>query len=290
MAGFRNFGEYVDGINAGRIRTFSWRKTVTPTTLPGGWLDMSVLPGSPPPQFYATTPLSAATMTGVPGTDGLPYGGNVGGANKRFIHQMLNCSPNGIAACPLLLVDMLMYYPFCDQGTTDIQTMTNNVTLPRYTTGEGVMIMPVLIFPQSVLSDTMTVTYTNSDGVAGRVTALAACNDMTYLGGVLTSTTTTSLGKRGPFLSLQGADKGVRSIQSVQMTNGTDVGIFTLVLVCPLVETQIRELTAPVEFTGLMDRGYMAEFYDGAYLNIIAQPSQNLAGTTMFGLITTTWG
>lgn len=289
--GVPNIAAYVDAIRGGKVRTFGWRKTVTPTTLSGGWLDLSVMPGVPPPQFYATPPLVATQLIGVPGSDGLPVGANLGGTYQRFIHEFLIQTPTAIAApIPFLICDFLMYYPFIDQGTNAPQPMTNNVSLPRYTSGDGVQMLPVLIFPQSALADTFTVTYTNSAGVAGQVTPLITFNDMTYLGGAVTSATTTAIpGRLGAFLPLQGADTGVQSIQSVQMTNGTDVGLFAIVLVRPLVDTMLREATAPVEECFLRDRSLLVQFYDGAYLGLLCQPSSNIATTQFFGLITTAW-
>lgn len=274
------------------MRTFGWRKNVIPVTLSGGWLDLSVMPGIPPPQFYATTPLNAATLTGVPGSDGLPIGGSIGGTDKRFVHELLiNTSSANGAACPLLMVDLLMYYPFCDQGVAGEQAMVNSVTLPRYTTGEGVQIMAVLVFPQTGLGDTFVVSYTNSDGVAGRTTQLVTCNTMTYLGGIMSSASTGVIaGRFGAFLPLQAGDSGVRSIESVTMTNGTDVGVFTLVLVRPIGAYNSREFTAPNEYTCLKDLGYMPEFFDGACLSLLAQPENSLTVVSLYGLLTTSWG
>lgn len=47
--------------------------------------------------------------------------------------------------------------------------MDNTTPLPRYSDGIGVQIMPVVVAGQTG-GQTFTVNYTNSEGVAGRVT------------------------------------------------------------------------------------------------------------------------
>jgi len=196
---------------------------------------------------------------------------------------------NSATGLPMTMrvLDYLMFYPFCDEGTQDQQNMVNVKTLTRYTTGAGVQIMPISV-AAAIGGQTFNVTYTNSDGVPGRVTQTAQINAAAYVGAIATSDRAVAFA-RGPFLPLQDNDSGVRSIESFTMVSGVDVGLITLVLVKPLAQLQIREQTAPVEVDYFVDFGQVPEIQNDAYLNIICCPSASLSGVSLFGDITTVW-
>jgi hypothetical protein len=84
-----------------------------------------------------------------------------------------------------------------------------------------------------------------------------------------------------PFIGLQSGDTGVRSIESVTML-WVDVWLFSLILVKPLAQTQIREQTAPVEKDYLLETSDIPEIKDDAYLNFLSCPWWNLNGITLF--------
>jgi hypothetical protein len=188
---------------------------------------------------------------------------------------------------PMRLCDYLLYYPFCDDGTTDAQVMDNTITLPRYTDGDGVQIMAISVAAR-VGGQTFQVTYTNQDGVAGRVTGVHTQNAVAAVGTVVTAATATA-GAVGPFLQLQQGDTGVRSIESVQMISGVDVGLFTLVLVKPLFTTQLIEQAAPVEKQFVVQDVGLAAIQDNAYLNWLCCPNGSLSGVRITGVLTTSW-
>jgi hypothetical protein len=94
----------------------------------------------------------------------------------------------------------------------------------------------------------------------------------------------------GAFIPLQAGDKGVRSIQSVQMISGTDVGLFCLVLVKPLMTTQIIGIDAPVEVEFGRDTAAMPQIVDDAYLNFICCPQGAINATALHGILETVWG
>lgn len=78
---------------------------------------------------------------------------------------------------PRILCDYLLYYPFVDMSIAggEFQPMVNDTaSLTRYTDGEGVQIMAVEVASQ-IGSSQFYVTYTNQDGVAGRVTPTITC-------------------------------------------------------------------------------------------------------------------
>ena len=182
------------------------------------------------------------------------------------------------------LLDYLMFYPFVDMGTSDEQPMDNTQSLSRYTDGDGVQIMAVLVAPHGLVGDTFFVTYTNQDGTAGRVTPLHTMTTAASINGTILTTQTAGTGRFGPFMALQTGDTGVQSIQAVQCTAGTDVGLFTLVLVRPLAEFTVREITAPTEKDFILEAGMkMPAIVDDAYLNFITCPNGSLTGIPLNG-------
>jgi hypothetical protein len=284
MAGFNNIKEFVDAELDGKSRIYSYRKSPVQTTVAGLWFDLSMSPGNPVPQYYAAAPMVSQPLK--QSTDGGLYHGATTGSTKylKSIISMSN-SATGLPM-PMILLDYIMFYPFVDEGTTDPQATTNSTALPRYTDGKGVQVMAISVAGRTG-GQTFNFSYTNSDGVAGRTSQTVIQNTSTAIGTIVTSAITPIVGSCGPFIGLQAGDTGVRSIDSVQMISGPDVGLFTLVMVKPLITSQILEQTAPVEESLLIEKGSMPEIKDDAYLNWICLPNGSLSGVSLFGMITT---
>jgi len=287
--GFANVRGLVDAETSGQSQYTTFRKVPAVVTGAGTWYDYSMAPGLPAPQYYAATPLTAQTLTRS-GDGGLPHGGNVSPMSK-YLRRMTMIQVTA-AAVPqrMMLLDYLMFYPFVDMGTSSVQTMTNVQTLPRHTDGDGVQIMAVLVAPHGLVGDSFVVTYTNQSGVAGRVTAPHTMSTAISVNGTILTTQQSGAGRFGPFLTLQSGDRGVRSIESVQCTNGTDVGLFTLVLVSPLAELTIRGIDAPTEKDFFIQSGAkVPRIEDDAYLNFISCPNGSLTGAPLIGDATFIW-
>jgi hypothetical protein len=279
-----NVKEILDAYDAGKYLIRSWRKVPSQATASGIWFDLSMSPGNPPPQYYAAAPL-AATVLARSTDGGLDHGPNVSPATK-YLRKFLAMTQTATAVpLPIYLLDYLMFYSFVtmDVGTQDL---INTNTLTRYTDGAGVQVMAIEVAAQ-VGGAQFRFTYTNSAGVAGRVSQTVTCNTQVVNGTVITSAPTT-LGCAGPFIPLQAGDTGVRSIQQVEFLTG-DVGLIALVLVKPLASASIYDITAPVEVDYLINQNQMPIIRDDAYLNMIVHPSGTLAAAPIQGLIETMW-
>lgn len=287
MAGFANLKELVD-TEESVSRLVSFRKVPAVATAAGVAYDYSMCPGNPAPQYYASTPLTAQTLAR--STDGgIDHGGPVSPKTKYLRKLLISCVTAGGAVQRMMLLDYLLFYPFVDMGTSDAQTFDNTNTLTRYTSGEGVQIMAVLVAPHGLVGDSFTVTYTNQDGVGGRVSGPVLMTNGSSVNGTIL-TTQRSGGAIGYFLPLQQGDTGVRSVESVQCVLGTDVGLFTMVLVKPLCDISLREITAPMEIDFYLDRGAsMPVIEDDAYLGFITMPVSSLSAAALNGLATFTW-
>lgn len=285
--GFANVGALVDAELAGQVNRFSFRKVPAVVTGQGTWYDYSMAPGNPSPQYYAATPLTAQTLSRS-ADGGLQHGGNVSPATKYLRRISMSCVTAGGAVQRMYLLDYLLFYPFVDMGTPDAQAMVNTQVLTRYTDGEGVQMMAVLVAPHGLVGDSFFVTYTNQDGTAGRVTPLHTMSTAIAVNGTILTTQQAGLG-RAVFLTLQSGDRGVRSIEAVRCTAGTDVGLFTMVLVKPLASISLREITAPVEKDFFLDEKNLPVIVDDAYLNFITCPMGSLSSAALNGIIETVW-
>lgn len=285
MSGFTGFKEYVDATDAGNTWTSTWRKSPSQITTVGVWFDLSMSPGSPVPQYYAASPLAAVPMA-YSDQQGMMHGRNVSPKTKHLSSMTVMAVVATGLPMPMMVCDYLLFYPFIDEGTTDPQTLDNTASLPRYADGVGVQMMAISVAGRTG-GQSFQVSYTNSAGVAGRTSATVVQNTAQATGSVVTSDRAVA-GAAGPFIPLQAGDVGVRSIESVTM-NGADVGLFTLVLVKPLAQLQVRGIDAPVEVNYLTDFSQLPRITDDAYLNMLCCPQGSLAATAIHGLITVTW-
>jgi hypothetical protein len=286
MAGFSSVSELVAAEDVlGCVRYSTWRKTPTQISTIGIWFDLSMSPGNPVPQYYAASPAVAIALS-QSADGGIFHGGAVAPKTKHLRQVMAMTATATPLPMPMRLLDYLLFYPFIDEGTTDEQFMANGVTVPRYTDGAGVQIMAVSVAGRTG-GQSFFVNYTNSDGVAGRISRTVIQNAVSVNGSIVTSDRANAAAA-GPFIPLQTGDTGVRSIESVTML-GADVGLFTLVLVKPLAQMQIRGIDAPVEVDYLRDFAQCPVIKDNAYLNFIACPSASLASVPIHGDIKIIW-
>lgn len=283
MAGFASVSELASAEESGNVRYSSFRKQSNQISPQGIWFDLSMASGFPSPQYYAATPLTAIALT-QSGDGGLSHGGNVSPLTKHVRHIMAMTTTATPLPMPMMLLDYLMFYPFIDEGTIDEQFLENTVTLPRYTTGAGVKIMAVSVAGRTG-GQSFFVNYTNQNGTAGRISSKVIQNSVSVNGSIVTSDRAIAAAS-GAFIPLQAGDTGVRSIQSVTMLGG-DVGLFTLVLVKPLCQMQIRGVDAPVEIDPFLNFAQCPPIQDNAYLNFICCPNGSLSGTPIHGLIKT---
>lgn len=280
-------GDIVDAENAGRTRYSEFVKNVTQVTTAGIWYDLTGSSGNPrAKQWFDAAPLTATAIA--QSTDGgIFHGANASPATKYLRFLRVACASATPLPMALQLCDYLLYYPTIEDGNTDPQLMTNVVTLPRYADGKGVMMMAVTISSRTG-GQQFSVTYTNSDGVAGRVTPLVTQNAATAPGTVTTSNTATVGGTPSPFLPLQAGDSGVRSVESVTMA-GADTGFFALVLVKPLAYSMVRGIDAPYDKDLILFASELERIQDDAYLSLLALPNGSLSGIAVRGGIRSVW-
>ena len=267
-------------VTGGQVHSSTFRKTSAVATTAGIWCDLSMSPNLPVTNFYASEPKVAALLTG---RKGLQHGTDQTPSHK-YLKRITAVSTQAVT---LLIADYLLYYPFIDGDSTEWQLLDNSVTLPRYTTGEGVH---AFIVAQGVYTGgaRFQIDYTSSADVAGRISNYATSNSAGVSGTLITSGTGANM--FGYTIPLLQGDTGIRSVQNVQFETANG-GIFALVLCKPLGMVSIREVSVAAEKDFMLDTGMnMPRIYDGAYLNFLALPSGSLATVPIIGTIQTVWG
>jgi len=293
MSGFRTVGEFANADLLGQCWITQFRKAVaSAATTTNAWIDYSYFAGSPAANFYASSPSVAALVEASRGIY-VPTVSPMTQHLKSMMVMTANTTTAVNARQRLVLCDYLLYYPFIDTDAIgEEQLMDNTVPLPRYTSGR------VIAVAQSAASTTgqFTFTYTNQDGVAGRVSQ----NTYTFAvagGGQVVSANGTGA-SYNPYCALQLGDTGVRSIESVTFT-AAGGGLMALVIVKPLfngyVTQECRTTTgvaygAADEFMSLIHAAGAPQIKDGAVLNFFAEGTAgSLASSMLVGTLETVW-
>jgi len=281
------FREIAESERDGFTFISGWRKQPTQTTGAGIWFDLSMSPGNPRPNNYIG-PSGVFTPMSQSEDGGIPHGGNVSPKTKML--RIFEAQTATAAATPLTLhlLDYLGFYSFIDESDTDEQFLDNTIGLPRYTNGNGVQIMPVVVAPQVGGSSGFVVTYTNSNGVSDRKTPRHVITTQA-INGTIASSSGSVADSRAPFMALQSGDTGVLRVDSIQFDGVGDIGLLALVLVKPIAKHYIRGINAPSERDYFTDDAALPVIQDDAYLNLLSLPAGNLSGAPIFGYIKTLW-
>lgn len=279
---FKSIKDLVDkAYIGGQSHRGTFRKIMQGTaTTAGLFYDFTMYPGHPVTNFYASTPLVAATL---PAREGIQLGQNQSPKTK----YVKSVTAYSTVAANFVLLDYLLYYPFIDGDSTDEQLFDNTVTLPRYTDGRGVKAMLVA---QGTYTGNVfySINYTNQDGVSGRISQRCITN--TWGGSSCVVSSGIAAGQYGWHIPLAQGDTGIRSIESLtfEAPNG---GILSLVLVADLGAFQIREANTPSEKDFLIDQGLgMPVIQDGAYVGFIGSGAASIASQAFVGNIQSIWG
>jgi len=145
MPGFKNIRAYVDAPLSGAEHFTAFRKVPSQATTAGNWCDLSMASGNPVPNYYAASPLEAATLDY---EKGIWHGTACSPAQKHLRSITIMTSTANAVPSYWYLMDYLLYYPFIDMDAVgETQEMVNTVTLPRYTDGAGVRMMAVNVAP-----------------------------------------------------------------------------------------------------------------------------------------------
>lgn len=178
-----------------------------------------------------------------------------------------------------------------DAGTG---THTINTLLPRYTDGAGVQAFMWANNATPLGAGTPNLSlssYTNSITTAAQATPAVlpvgktACPN----GQILYSGT--GAGKYGPFMPQVAGDKGIRSVESIQLSATYTSGEFSVALVKPLLTLPITTLGVAAERDLMNQMPSLPRVYDGAALYwVIYSGAATPTNSAIYGHLDLGWG
>lgn len=297
---FKNVKAWAKSCETGNYWCSPFRKVPPSTaTITGQWFDYSTASGVPIPNYYASSPLVAATLDPKEGIY-IPEQ-----LTSRWLQRTIVMSAAASVTGttnqnqPLVLLDYLMYYPFIDlDAAGEEQTMDNSsAQLTRYTDGVGVQMMLVAQAP-TVGSGTFQVKYIDNNDVE-QTTSVVYCA-AAQPSGALVNATGNAAGVQ-VFIPLNAGVRGVKSVVSFTqlVANG---GLAVLVLVKPLDMSYAREecrrpTSSPtesygeaMEFERIRQKSGSIKIENGAFLGWIGKGNAgSLASAPLVGVIESFW-
>ena len=177
-----------------------------------------------------------------------------------------------------------------DAGTG---THTINTLLPRYTDGAGVQAFFVNSNATALGAATpnLSIGYTNSDDVASRATPTVLPIGKTAASNGLILYSGTGSGKYGPAVPLQGGDKGIKSIETIQNSTSYVSGEYSVVLFKPITDLPMTTLGVAAERDLMNQIPSLPRIYDGACLTwLLYSGAATPANSPFYGHLDFGWG
>jgi hypothetical protein len=202
----------------------------------GFFVDLNQSSGVPKYNPFAGSALTLTPLEGL-GNLGVYAGAFLPDSTKHLLRwQMLT---TGTPPDYVFLLDYLGFYPLIDTDDPDIQVMDNAAPLPRYGSGQ------VVLITQSPLAATVPITlnYVNQDGES-RTSTANIVNGASI--GVVVSGNGSGVASPTPFFPLANNDTGVARIESIQMGGGAG-GFICAAIVHPVANLALYEASVPSE-------------------------------------------
>ena len=234
-------------------------------------------------------------ITGTNNQGALFNGGNVSPDTKHLLNMSAYTSVASGVPAVLMLVDLLQVYPYIDANSASAQTLTNNNTLPRYTSGNGVraFITPSRLSPTiGGTAHNFQMNYTNSTPTSGRTLPVTVSATSA---GIQPHIVHSGLAANnyGPFLPLATGDNGIRSVQSITLSaaSGTALTFYDLILCKVIAQIPITTAGVAGERDLVNQLPSMPQIVDGACLGwLYFAGSATAASTNFYGSLEMGWG
>lgn len=280
--GYRTTAEWARAAHNGATLYSSARKVPAQASQNNRWVDLSMTAGNPPPNYYASAPLVAATLDGVRGI----HHGDAKAPAKKHLAEIALQTPSSALVGQYKLLDYLLYYPFVDLDDADEQLCDNTVPLPRYTDGCGVQVMAVCVAP-TTQGGSFVFDYVDDRGVTRTSPTIFTDTTAVNITNIATSGVG-NVGANGPFLPLNSASDGVRQITAFRNLTPSG-GLIALVLVTKLADMAIREISSPSEYVFGGPGTKPPRIVDGAYLGLVVNGASSVAAAQLAVDLLTTW-
>jgi hypothetical protein len=285
--GFRSIAEVTNAIDNGQIWTQHWYKAGAPFANIARWEDFSVGAGTPTYQPYAAEPLVFSPQTNT-ANKYIYTGPTIPSTQQKYLFSWQFYS-TATTILSMILLDVMGFYGAIDGDSTDVQTFDNTLTLPRYTSGEGVQMLLISQAP-STANAVATVNYTNNNNTSQSIQVGLLTQGVTIGVNTVSSSNVSNTNSLSPFTALNNGEKGIRSVQSIQLSSPMG-GLLTLVLAKPILNMQTGASSVPTEKTLInQGGGRMPEILPGAALTMIGTVSAAITPTPSFGQFNFVWG
>jgi hypothetical protein len=291
--GFSSYDDFIAERTAGKGDSFRLQKTSLATVgVASTWYTAWPWTGWPGAGAYTGTALNAQQCVETT-TGAIWHGGNTSPDTKHLL--WLGAMAAAATAVPgsIIIYDRLLYYPGISALSTANQALVNGVSLPRYTTGEGVRAWLEVTTALTTGIGTMTFGtsgYTNQAGTTARqhggavnTAASSAIARIPHSG--------VGAGQWNPFLPLQAGDYGIRSAQSIQFTTAHAAGAVALVLGKPLGTIPLPAVNVWSERDFMFQIANLPQIIDGACLSfLVYEPGALVASTSYQFELGVGWG
>lgn len=285
--------DIAEAFSAGKVHTQRFMKSAGQAGN-DDWQDWSYASGQPSYDArIGTGSLIFSPYTAV-GNDAIFFPPIPAGEERHIAGMGIYTGPGGNdqLGATAELYDLLGVYPLIDGDSTDLQTMDNTLTLPRYADGVGVRVALVNHVAPAVTSNCLTtINYIDADDTARSVQVYTRNDGINRI-----NATAASGGNRGTiWLPMDG--RGVKSITSLTFSSAPG-GLWALYLFVPLGRISTQGGAAGVNQSVFSEKCFcstesfnLPRIYDGAWLGFFYMTSTGTSRTaTLFGNITFIWG
>jgi hypothetical protein len=282
---------------AGRVASPRFLKNASAAAGDGSWFDWSFASGQPAYDARIGEALSFNPSIAV-GNDAIYIPPIAAGMERRLMGMTVRskASNSNQVVLNYEVYDLLGVYPLIDGDSTDQQDMDNTLTLPRYSTGDGVVAVLVNHVAPMTAAANGSYTYTGCDGTSRTVAFRAA-----LVGANRVASAMPTAGGAGPIGLPQGNGcGGVRQIDSITFSTAPG-GLFAIYLIRPLMSLQhytdpinvaatngIKEIVQKCNcMHGAWD---LPIVYDGAHIGFFYMANAGGRTNDFFGHFHFAWG
>lgn len=279
----QTLSDYNAAFTAGQWHTQRFLKNAGVNTS-GRWVDWTFASGQPLYDAKVGTAGKFTPLNAV-GNDAI-YFPPIGPGMERKLSGFTVRSSTGGGVGSIIIADLLGYYPLIDGDSADTQVFDNDLTLPRYASGEGVIPVLVSSVAPSVQDGIGTMTYIGSDDVE-RTSPAFRFQNSTLNGLVATVPQNSGAGEGSLSLPMEGGCKAVTSLTYTQPPGGL-AAIYMVRILGTCVFNGNQFLATEKQF--LLHNGLHApRVFDGAYINLFYRYGTG-ATADFFGEMSFVWG
>lgn len=291
---FTSIDDLVSEIAAGKYVRADWNKITGASAYTAGrWYDLSSLGGTPIANAFAGTALAwtACDESTGNGTQifGIRHGGNVSADTKHVLAGSAISAVATAVPSQLMLVDMCGYYPGISMNASTLQNLTGTPSL-RYSNGVGVRASLIITTAPGATAHNLSMSYTDQDGNTGNTLPVTVACTASAIAGHITHSGTAA-NNYGPFLPLASGDRGIRSVQSVQLSAASGAGVAALALFKPLLTIPLPVVSVASERDFVNQIPSLPAIPDGACLTwLYFAGAATAASTNFYGHLDFAWG